>query len=94
MGIGFETQDRTASESVVATPRSGGTWEREDMMRATCHFLFEDEGALSSLILGTRINYCIFMCLCVQVCVNFGDKNLLRGEEFKTREKLNFSKKW
>ena len=33
------------------------------------------------------------MCLCVLVCVNFGDKILLRGEECKTREKFNFSKK-
>ena len=62
-------------------------------MRATYHFIFEDEGALSSLILGTRINYCICMCLCVQVCVNFGDEIMLRGEECKTREKFNFSEK-
>ena len=25
------------------------TWEREDTMRATYHFLFEDEGALSNI---------------------------------------------
>ena len=63
-------------------------------MRATYPFLFEDEGALSNLILGTRINYCIFMCLCVQVCVNFGDEILLRGKECKIQEKFNFSEKW
>ena len=33
------------------------------------------------------------MCLCVLVCVNFGDELLLRGEECKTREKFNFSEK-
>ena len=46
------------------------------------------------LIRGTRINYCICMCFCVQVCVNFGDEILLRGEECKTREKkFNFYEK-
>ena len=30
----------------------------------------------------------------VYVCANFGDKILLREEEFKTRENLNFSEKW
>ena len=30
----------------------------------------------------------------VYVCVNFRDEILLRGEEFKTRENLNFSEKW
>ena len=30
----------------------------------------------------------------VYVCVNFGDKILLRVEECKTRINLNFSKKW
>ena len=33
------------------------------------------------------------LCLCVLACVNFGDEILLRGEECKTQEKLNFSKK-
>ena len=33
------------------------------------------------------------MCLCVLVCVNFGDEILLRGEECKAREKFNFSEK-
>ena len=32
------------------------------------------------------------MIVCV-VCVNFGDKILLRGEECKTRVNLNFFKK-
>ena len=63
------------------------TWEREDTMRATYPFLFEDEGAWSNIC------YCICMCLCVLVCVNFGDKILLRREECKTREKFNFSEK-
>ena len=63
-------------------------------MRATYHFLLEDKSALYSLILGTRINYFICMCLCVQVCVNFGDEILLRREECKTQEKFNFSEKW
>ena len=40
------------------------------------------------LIFGARINYFICTCLCVQVCVNFGDEILLRGEECKTREKF------
>ena len=30
----------------------------------------------------------------VYVCVNFGDKILLRGEECKTQEKFYFSEKW
>ena len=30
----------------------------------------------------------------VYVCVNFGDKILLRGEECKTWEKFNFSETW
>ena len=34
------------------------------------------------------------LCFYVLVCVNFGDEILLRGEEYKTREKLNFSEKW
>ena len=39
------TQDREASESIVATPWSGGgNWEREDTMWATYPFLFRDEG--------------------------------------------------
>ena len=36
------------------------------------------------LIFGTGINYCICMCFCVQVCVNFDDEILLRGDECKT----------
>ena len=44
---------------------------------------------LSSLILGTRINYYVCMCLCGQVCVNFGDEILLRGKQCKTREKFD-----
>ena len=39
-----------------------------------------------------RINYFISMCLCVLVCVNFGDEILLRGEECKTRENSIFLK--
>ena len=30
------------------------------------------------------------MCLCVLVCVNFGDEILLKGEACKTRKKFNF----
>ena len=30
------------------------------------------------------------MCLCVLVCVNFGDEILLKGKECKTYEKFNF----
>ena len=37
-------------------------WEREDMMRATYPFLFEDEGALSNI--GTRITIA-YTCVCV-----------------------------
>ena len=44
--------------------------------------------------------FCVLICstgdvfyLCVLVCVNFGDKILLRGEECKTQKKFNFSKK-
>ena len=29
------------------------------------------------------------MCLCVLVDVNFGDEIMLRGEEYKTREKTS-----
>ena len=32
------------------------------------------------------------MCLCVLVCMNFEDEILLRGEECKTREKLEIFK--
>ena len=32
------------------------------------------------------------MCLCVLVCMNFGDKILLRGEECKTRENYKLKK--
>ena len=32
------------------------------------------------------------MCLCVLVCVNFGDEIVLRGEECKTRGKLEIFK--
>ena len=39
------------------------TWEREDKMHATYHFLFEDEGVLSKKI-GTRI-ITTYACLCV-----------------------------
>ena len=38
------------------------------------------------LIFGTRINH-------VFVCVNLGDKIMLRGEECKSREKFIFSEK-
>ena len=31
---------------------------------------------------------------CGCVCVNFRDKILLRGEEYKTRVNLNFFEKW
>ena len=34
------------------------------------------------------------LCLCLLVCVNFGDEILLREEECKTREKLYFFEKW
>ena len=35
-----------------------------------------------------------YACDCVWLCVNFGDKILLKGEECKTREKkINFSEK-
>ena len=48
-------QDREASEGVVATPRSGrsnmGTRGHEDTMRATYHFLFQDEGTWFSRFL-------------------------------------------
>ena len=33
----------------------------------------------------------VLVCL---VCVNFGDEILLKGEECKTRENLNFFEKW
>ena len=46
-----------------------------------------------SILIQNFLNYCICMCLCVQVCMNFGDRILLRGEECKTREKFNFSEK-
>ena len=71
------------------------TWEREDTMRATYPFLFEDEGELSKIWNYNKYRIC--MCLCVQVCVNFEDKILLRGKECKTQEKYNFSEqmvKW
>ena len=64
------------------------TWEREDTMRVTYPFLFEDEGAWSNI--GTRITIAYACVLCVLVCVNFGDEILLRGEECKTRKKLSF----
>ena len=39
------TQDREASESAMAALWvEESTWERDDTMRATYHFLFRDEG--------------------------------------------------
>ena len=38
------------------------TWEHDDTMRATYHFLFEDEGALFNI--GTRITIA-YACVCV-----------------------------
>ena len=35
------------------------TWEREDMMRATYHFLFEDKGALLELELLHMHVFCV-----------------------------------
>ena len=67
------------------------TWEREDTMRATYPSYLRTK--VRYLIFGTTINYCISMCLCVLVCVNFEDEILLRGEECKTREIFNFSEK-
>ena len=34
------------------------------------------------------------MCLCVLVCVNFGDEIMLRGGECKTKKISNFEEKW
>ena len=34
-----------------------------------------------------------YECDCMYMCVNFGDEILLRGEECKTQENLNFSEK-
>ena len=34
------------------------------------------------------------LCLCVLVCVNFGDEILLRGQNVKPDKKFNFSEKW
>ena len=67
------------------------TWEHEDKCGPPILSHFRTK--VRCLIFGTGINYCICMCLCVQVCMNFGDKILLRGEECKTREKFNFSEK-
>ena len=65
------------------------TWEREDTMRATYHFLFEDEGAWSNIeILILELEKLLHMH--VFVCMNFGDEILLKGEECKTREKFSF----
>ena len=61
------------------------TEERDDTMWATYPFLFEDEGTLSNN--WHQNNYCRCICLCVLVCMNFGDEILLRGEEYKIREK-------
>ena len=52
-GSGFATQDREASEGVMAAPWSGGVnGEHKDTMWATYPFLFRDEGTwFSRLIL-------------------------------------------
>ena len=47
---------------------------------------------MRGLIFDIR-NYCIYMSLCVLVCVNFEDEIMLREEECKTRENRNFFKK-
>ena len=66
------------------------TCEREDMMRTNYPFLFEDD--------GTLFNHLVVMtdacaCDCVYMCVNFGDKILLRGEEYENPGKFeNFRK--
>ena len=59
------------------------TWERENTMRGTYPFLFEDEGVGSNI---WHYNITAYACVCVLVCVNFGDEILLRGEEYKTWE--------
>ena len=54
------------------------TWERKDMMRAYYTFLFKDDGTLfNHLIVMTDACACNY----VYMCVNFGDKIILWGEE-------------
>ena len=69
------------------------TWEREDTIRVSYCFLFEDGGAFS-LSFDIKMIVAYACELNVYVCVNFGDKILLRGEKYKTREKICFSEKW
>ena len=67
------------------------TWEREDTMRDTYLFLFKDEGTFFKGT-GNRMTIAYArdsMCMCVE----FRDKILLRGEEYKTQEKFKFSEK-
>ena len=41
------------------------TWECEDTMRATYHFLFEDESALFNIRTRMTISYaCVCVCKC------------------------------
>ena len=66
------------------------TWEREDTIPANYPFLFEDGGTFFffflSLILKLLLH--VHVILNVYMCVNFGVKILLRGEECKTWEKI------
>ena len=58
------------------------TWEREDTMRATYHFLFEDEGAWSnirSLILELEKLLHMHVFVCANVC-EFRGRNSVKGE--------------
>ena len=61
------------------------TWEHEDMIHAYYPFLFEDDGTLfNHLVVMTDV----FACDYVYMCVNFGDKILLRGEECENAGKF------
>ena len=49
------------------------TWELEDTMRATYHFLFEDEGACIRILLHVHVFVCASMC-------EFWGRNFVKGE--------------
>ena len=53
------------------------TWEREDTMRATYPFLFEDEGAWSNIGIRILLDMHVFVCVSMY---EFRGRNSLKGE--------------
>ena len=67
------------------------TWERENTMRTTYPFLFEDEGTLfSHLIMKITVAYA---CDSMYMCLRISGRNYFKGgKNVKTQVNLNFFK--